>query len=116
MRRLALFALAVVALLAGCRSAGGSDADLTVVATTTQVADMVRTVGGDRVHVDGILHPNSDPHAYEPRPSDATALAGADLVFRSGGELDQWLDQLIDSAGGGAAPGPPLRHPPPAGR
>jgi ABC-type Zn uptake system ZnuABC Zn-binding protein ZnuA len=101
MRRLALLALVVV-LLAGCRSPGGSDADVTAVATTTQVADMVRAVGGGRVHVDGILHPNSDPHAYEPRPSDAAALAGADLVFRSGGELDQWLDQLIDSAGGDA--------------
>jgi ABC-type Zn uptake system ZnuABC Zn-binding protein ZnuA len=103
MPRLALAAL-VVALLAaaGCRSAGGSDADVTVVATTTQVADLVRNVGGDRVHVDGILHPNSDPHAYEPRPSDATALARADLVFRSGGDLDGWLDQLIDSAGGDA--------------
>jgi ABC-type Zn uptake system ZnuABC Zn-binding protein ZnuA len=103
MRRLALAAL-VLALLAaaGCRSAGGSDADVTVVATTTQVADMVRNVGGDRVHVEGILHPNSDPHAYEPRPSDATALAEADVVFRSGGDLDKWLDQLIDSAGGDA--------------
>jgi ABC-type Zn uptake system ZnuABC Zn-binding protein ZnuA len=101
MRRLALLALVAV-LLAGCRSPGGSDADVTAVATTTQVADMVRAVAGDRVQVDGILHPSSDPHAYEPRPSDAAALARADLVFRSGGELDQWLDQLIDSAGGDA--------------
>jgi ABC-type Zn uptake system ZnuABC Zn-binding protein ZnuA len=103
MRRLALAALLVALLAAaGCRSAGGSDANVTVVATTTQVADMVRNVGGDRVHVDGILHANSDPHAYEPRPSDATGLAKADLVFRSGGDLDGWLDQLIDSAGGSA--------------
>jgi ABC-type Zn uptake system ZnuABC Zn-binding protein ZnuA len=102
MRRLALLIALVAVLLAGCRSAGGSDADVSVVATTTQVADLVRNVGGDRVHVDGILHPNSDPHAYEPRPSDATALATADVVLRSGGDLDGWLDQLIDSAGGDA--------------
>lgn len=99
--------LAVVlalALLAGCRDsgAGGGNAKLTAVATTTQVADLVRNVGGPRVSVDGILRPNSDPHTYEPRPSDATALARADLVFRSGGDLDKWLDQIIDSAGGNA--------------
>jgi ABC-type Zn uptake system ZnuABC Zn-binding protein ZnuA len=104
MRRLALAALLVAVLAAaGCRSAGGGDADLTVVATTTQVADLVRSVGGERIAVDGILRPNSDPHEYEPRPSDATALAKADLVFRSGGDLDKWLDQVIDSAGGHAA-------------
>src|SRR5690242_15865857 len=99
MRRLALLALALVVLLAGCRSAGDGGAHLTVVATTTQVADLVRNVGGDRIAVDGILRPNSDPHEYEPRPSDATSLAKADLVFRSGGDLDEWLDQIVDSAG-----------------
>jgi ABC-type Zn uptake system ZnuABC Zn-binding protein ZnuA len=88
----------------GCRDAGGggSDAPVTAVATTTQVADLVRNVGGARVSVDGILRPNSDPHEYEPRPSDATALTQADLVFRSGGDLDKWLDQIIDNAGGDA--------------
>jgi ABC-type Zn uptake system ZnuABC Zn-binding protein ZnuA len=75
---------------------------VTAVATTTQVADLVRNVGGARVAVDGILPPNADPHAYEPRPSDAASLARADLVFRSGGDLDGWLDQVVESAGGGA--------------
>ena len=62
----------------------------------------MRSVGGSRVEVDGILPPNADPHDYEPRPSDAAALAEADLVFSSGGHLDEWLDEVIDSAGGDA--------------
>src|SRR4051794_25118596 len=103
MRRLALAALALLVLVAGCRDSGaGGDADVTAVATTTQVADLVRNVGGPRVSVDGILRPNSDPHEYEPRPSDAVALTRAELVFRSGGDLDGWLDDVIDNAGGDA--------------
>ena len=51
-----------------------------------------------------MLEPNADPHDYEPRPSDAVALGEADLVFRSGGDLDAWLGELIDSAGGDAEP------------
>src|SRR3954454_1987163 len=103
MRRLALAALALLVLVAGCRDSGaGGDADVTAVATTTQVADLVREVGGARVSVDGILRPNSDPHEYEPRPSDAEALTNADLVFRSGGDLDEWLDEIVDNAGGDA--------------
>ena len=54
------------------------------------------------MEVDGILPPNADPHDYEPRPSDAAALAEADVVFRSGGDLDEWLDEVVDSAGGDA--------------
>ena len=62
----------------------------------------MRNVGGDHVSVDSILRPNSDPHEYEPRPSDAAAIAKADVVFRSGGDLDGWLDEVVDSAGGDA--------------
>jgi zinc/manganese transport system substrate-binding protein len=77
-----------------------SGAELTVVATTTQVADFVRNVGGDRVDVHGILSTNADPHDYEPRPSDVAAIADAPVVFKSGGDIDGWLDELIENAGG----------------
>jgi ABC-type Zn uptake system ZnuABC Zn-binding protein ZnuA len=102
-RRLALLALLLLALAAGCGDGGGAgNASVEAVATTTEVADLVRNVGGDRVAVDSILRPNSDPHEYEPRPSDAAAIAKADIVFRSGGDLDQWLGGVLDSAGGDA--------------
>ena len=96
--RAAVTTLVALALMAGC---GGEPegSGLRVVATTTQVADMVENVGGDRVRVERLLEPNSDPHDYEPRPSDAEALVRAKLVIRSGGDLDEWLGDVIDSAG-----------------
>jgi ABC-type Zn uptake system ZnuABC Zn-binding protein ZnuA len=95
--------LAVAATACGSDDAGSNEAaKVDVVATTTQVADLVQSVGGDRVDVHRILDANSDPHSYEPRPSDAAALADADVVFRSGGEVDEWLDDLVESAGGDA--------------
>jgi len=99
--RKAVVLMAVVAL-AGCGEDSGSAGGRQVVATTTQVADLVRQVGGDRVSVDGMLRPGGDPHDYEPRPSDAAAVAKADLVFRSGGDVDEWLDDVISGAGGDA--------------
>ena len=94
----------LLALVCGC-GRGGDGAPVQVVATTTQVADLVRNVAGERASVDSILRPNSDPHDYEPRPSDAIAVAQADVVFRSGGDLDGWLDDVLDSAGGDARAG-----------
>lgn len=84
--------------LAGCgedESAGGGPR---VVATTTQLADIAREVAGPGA-VEQILPPGADPHDYDPRPSDARALEQADVILRSGGELDAWLDDLIDAAG-----------------
>jgi ABC-type Zn uptake system ZnuABC Zn-binding protein ZnuA len=93
-----------VLAVAGCGDdgAGSSSGARTVVATTTQVTDLVRQVGGDRVEVEGLLRPGGDPHDYEPRPSDVAAVAKAGVVFRSGGEVDEWLGEVIDNAGGDA--------------
>ena len=104
MRLTAVVALALTAVVAGCSSdsGSGSDADVAAVATTTEVADLVHNVGGGRVDVHGVLSPGADPHGYEPRPSDAASIADAALVFKSGGEVDEWLDELVDNAGGDA--------------
>src|SRR3954453_17553818 len=101
MRRLLTVLLLIAAVSAsGCRSAGGGSA--TVVATTTQVADMTRAVAGARVTVKQILQPNADPHEYEPRPSDALAVAGGRMVVGWGPDVDGWLSGLIGQAGGKA--------------
>ena len=95
-------------LLTAC---GGDDGDGTsgdrssgprIVVTTTQLGDLAREVAGDRAPVTQILEPNSDPHEYEPRPSDVKALSDAAVVVRSGGDLDEWLGDVLDNAGNDA--------------
>ena len=98
----ALLCAPALTALAACgddSQTGSGDGRLTVVATTTQVADLIRNVGGDLVEVDAILESGADPHDYEPRPSDAAALADSALIVRSGGDVDVWLDDLIESSG-----------------
>src|SRR3954452_24038096 len=93
-----LAALLVLLLLAGCGAAADDGGGPRVVATTTQLADIARHVA-PRAHVTAILKPNTDPHEYEVRPHDVKALAKADIVLRSGGEADAWLDSALDAAG-----------------
>lgn len=93
----ALTALAL--LLAGCGASSSDNGQLQVVATTTQIGDFAREVGGDAISVDQILQPNTDPHEYEPRPSDVAGAADADLVFVSGDGLDEWIGQVVSDSG-----------------
>lgn len=105
MRRLRILAAGTiaVALLAGCASAtaAGTAADgvLPVVATTPQIADFVREIGGSAVRVTQIIKPGVDPHEYEPTPADMQAIGAAKLVVKNGVGLEKWLDQTIQSAG-----------------
>lgn len=72
---------------------------LQAVASFTVIADMVKNVGGDLVHVTSLIGPNGDPHVYEPTPADAQALKKADVVFVSGLHLEGWMDRLIAASG-----------------
>jgi ABC-type Zn uptake system ZnuABC Zn-binding protein ZnuA len=93
--KLSLLLLVAAAALAGC---GSSERGFQVVATTTQVADFARNVAGTHANVVQILAPNADPHVYELRPRDVEAVADADVVLRSGGDVDEWLDEAIDAS------------------
>jgi ABC-type Zn uptake system ZnuABC Zn-binding protein ZnuA/ABC-type Mn2+/Zn2+ transport system permease subunit len=93
-------ALVLALLASACGSNGGSGSGrLDVVATTTQIGDWVRTVGGSAIAVTQLLQPNSDPHDYEPRPSDVTATASADVVFENGDTLDAWMTEVVQNSG-----------------
>jgi ABC-type Zn uptake system ZnuABC Zn-binding protein ZnuA/ABC-type Mn2+/Zn2+ transport system permease subunit len=101
-------AAAVTALLAtasigvGCGSNGGDPGKVDVLVTTTQLGDFVREVGGEAIAVDQILQPNSDPHGYEPRPSDVEGAANAEVVFASGDDLDAWIGEIVSDSGSDA--------------
>lgn len=101
---IAIVILASMALgLSACGASQESNGtSLEVVATTTQVADLVRNVGGDRLDLTQILEPGSDPHAFELRPSAVAAASSADVLFRSGEDLDPWAEQLISESGSDA--------------
>jgi ABC-type Zn uptake system ZnuABC Zn-binding protein ZnuA len=105
-RRIALLVSCLTALAlaaAGCSgsdgSAGGGGDRLRVVASTTQVADFARNVGGDWVQVTSLLKPGVDAHDYEPSPADIEAIARADLVIENGVGLEEWLGDTIESSG-----------------
>lgn len=61
------------------------------------VARVMAGVGTPRL----LLAPGTSPHDYALRPSDARAIAGADLLVWVGPSLDPWLDEAADSLGAG---------------
>ncbi|MFJ8579942.1 metal ABC transporter substrate-binding protein [Micromonospora sp. NPDC093277] len=99
-----VLAMATIGASAGCGADTGTSTaaqrgTITVVATTPEVADFTRNVGGDAVRITQIIKPNVDPHDYEPTPADIQAIGAAKLVVKNGVGLEGWLDDTISSAG-----------------
>ena len=74
---------------------------LTVVASTNVYGSIAEAVGGDLVTVESLItDPSADPHSYESTPADAATVAEADVVIHNGGGYDEFMPQLLESAGG----------------
>lgn len=75
---------------------------LRVVSTNSILDDMVRQVGGDKVDAYSIVKRGTDPHEYDPQPTDITATADADVVFYNGLQLETggngWFRKLVKAS------------------
>jgi ABC-type Zn uptake system ZnuABC Zn-binding protein ZnuA len=68
-----------------------------VLATTSMWADMARVIGSDFVEVETIVPIGSDPHLYEPTPSDVQKIIRADVILINGLTFENWLVKLISN-------------------
>ena len=69
-----------------------------IVSSTTDIADIVKIIGGDHVTVTSIARGNQDPHYVEILPSYMVKVRKADIYFMVGMELDLWAQQIIDGS------------------
>jgi len=76
---------------------------LKVVASFSVIGDLAQNVGGDRIELMTLVGPDSDAHVYEPRPVDAVAVAGADLVLVNGLHFEGFLQRLVEASATKAA-------------
>jgi len=73
---------------------------LRVAATTTIVGDVVAQVGGDVIELTVLLQPGTDPHTYQPRPSDLVSVAQAHLLLVNGLGLEDNLMETLENVEG----------------
>jgi ABC-type Zn uptake system ZnuABC Zn-binding protein ZnuA len=91
-----LAVLLLAAAAAACSNGGTSDEDgrLQVVTTVSPITNIVQNVAGDLVDVTGIVPEGTNSHTFEPAPSDAAAMAEADVVFVNGLHLEERTREL----------------------
>lgn len=92
MRRFLIAAAAILVF------AGTARAELKVVTTTTDFADLARQIGGDRVHVHSVMKGPENVHNVLAKPTEMLALNKADLFVHAGLDAEPWRDNLVKGA------------------
>ena len=75
-----------------------AQAPMKAVATFSILGDLLAEVAGDKVELSVVVGPDIDAHAYQPRPTDARALADAKVLVSNGLGFEGWIDRLAKAA------------------
>jgi manganese/zinc/iron transport system substrate-binding protein len=73
-----------------------SATQLNVVCTTGMIADMVSRIGGEQVHVVGLMGPGVDPHYYKATQGDLKHLTQASTIFYNGLFLEGKMEDIFE--------------------
>lgn len=79
--------------------AGKASAEVKVIATSTDIAAIIKEVGGAEVEVESLAKGSQDLHALEPKPSFMSKLSRARLLVANGLALESgWLPSVVRGA------------------
>lgn len=103
-RGLAVLAVAASVAAGGCAppEPPQEEGRLNVVATIGMIRDVAQNVGGEHVHVIGLMGPGVDPHLYKASEGDVRRLFRADVIFYGGLHLEARMGEVLEEMGGRA--------------
>lgn len=97
-----LVLLAALSLAAGCMipAAVAEEKKITVVTTIFPIYDWCREIIGNSPNAELILLLDSgvDLHSYQPTAQDIMRISTADLFICVGGESDEWVEDVLNTA------------------
>ena len=91
--------LLTVSGLCACSDAAKTNKKINIVAVSFPEYDFARAVAGDNADISMLIPPAGEAHGYEPTVSDIKAVSKCDLFIHTGGESDNWTENLIASSG-----------------
>ena len=71
---------------------------LKVVSTLFPYYDFARQIGGEEIDLTMVIPAGMDSHSFEPTPKDMIVIQNADLVLCNGGEMERWVEQVLEAA------------------
>ena len=99
MQKINLYAFLILFSISAMEANANELKKIKVVTCFSILEDLVTELGGKRVSIINLVGRNSDAHIYQPKPSDAVAIAKADLVIMNGLGFEGWVARLLENQG-----------------
>jgi manganese/iron transport system substrate-binding protein len=97
---LLFFVLSSIILVSGCsnQAPAATTQPKMVITSISPLADLIQQVGGDKIKVVNLVPAGTDPHEFEPKPSDVRQVAASSIFFANGVGEEVYLSKIIANA------------------
>ena len=102
-----LFATLGITALLGCQASAPTSTDsaqapegqakVKVVASFYPMADFAQKIGGDHVEVTNLCPAGTEPHEWEPSPTDITSIEESQVFVYNGADMEGWVKDALES-------------------
>lgn len=95
---LLLFIIVLTSFTACSFSGTEKETEQRVVYTSVYpIYDFTKKIGGDKIHVELLIPPGTEPHSWEPSAKDMAKIEESDLFLYNGLGLDSWAERIAKS-------------------
>lgn len=84
----------------GCANSNkntNDDGRYKVITTTTLIADLAKSIGGEYVNVQGLMGPGVDPHLYKASAGNVKLMQDANMVIYNGLHLEGKMGEVFEN-------------------
>jgi len=99
---LAILGLVVIAMgiivlsqLKGAKQKNIDAEKIKITTTLFPLYDMAKNIGADKADVSLLMPPGTEPHTFEPKPSDIIKINEADIFVYTGRFMEPWAEDII---------------------
>ncbi len=94
---LAIIAMGIIVLsqLQGAKQKNIDAGRIEITTTLFPLYDMAKNIGADKADVSLLVPPGTEPHTFEPKPSDIIKINEADIFVYTGRFMEPWAADII---------------------
>lgn len=90
-----------MAALSGCTAQAnavknsGEGKKISVYTSFYAMYDLTKKIGGDKINLTNLVPAGTEPHDWEPTPTDIANLENANVLIYNGAGMEGWLDKVL---------------------
>ncbi|MDT3698216.1 MAG: metal ABC transporter substrate-binding protein [Thermincola sp.] len=98
---LSLIVVLSITIFSGCISTTstdkktGDEKKISVFTSFYAMYDFTKKIGGDKIDLVNLVPAGTEPHEWEPTPTDIVNLEKADVLIYNGAGMEAWLDKVL---------------------